>query len=313
MKKFAFVFAGQGSQSLGMGVDLYKNSRAAKKVFDTADEVLGRKISDICFSGTDEELAKTINSQPCILTTAIAAYEAFKEKLNITPVFTAGHSLGEYAALYTAGVVDLKTVLLLIQKRACLMNDIAEKSNGGMAAVLGLDNDTVINLTNKKDNIFVANFNSNGQVVITGDKQAILNSVEEFKAAGAKRVIPLAVSGAFHSPYMKEAGVLFSDFIDDYVFNNANMPVYTNTDAKATVLADEFKEKLPKQIYTSVHWTQTINNIVNNGVVDFIEFGSGKVLAGLNKKINSEINTINISDIDSLNKAIEEIRQKELV
>lgn len=316
MNKFAFIFPGQGAQTTGMGKDLYENSKAAKKVFDTADDALGYSISELCFNGSSEELMKTINSQPCILTVSLAAYEAFKEETGIKPACCAGHSLGEYAALYAAGVIDLPSVLKLIQKRAFLMNEAAENSNGLMAAVLGLDNDSVISCVSKLKNVYVANFNSPGQVVITGDKDEIQNSIEFFKEAGAKRVIPLSVSGAFHSPLMMTAGEIFIDFVNQFIFNNSQVPVYTNVDAEKTFNGEEFKNKLPKQIYSSVLWTQTINNIVNDGITNFIEIGPGKVLAGLNKKINPELKTFNIFDYNSLNTVIEEVsdcKEKELI
>ncbi len=312
MTKYAFIFPGQGAQKAGMGKDLYDNSQAARNVFKTADEVLGYGISDLCFNGSEEELMQTINSQPCILTVSLAALEALKEKGNITPACAAGHSLGEYAALYTAGVVDLKTVLKLIQKRACLMDEAANKTSGTMAAVLGLDNDTVINITKKLNNVFVANFNSPGQVVITGDKNEITNSIDKFKEAGARKVIPLSVSGAFHSPLMKSASDSFIDFVKEFTFNNAKIPVYTNVDAELTINGEELRNKLPLQICSSVRWTQTINNIIQSGITDFIEIGPGKVLAGLNKKINAEISTININDCESLIAAISGT-EKELI
>ncbi len=313
MKKYALIFPGQGSQKTGMGKDLYESSDAARKVFDTADRVLGYSISNICFNGSNEELMKTINSQPCILAVSIAAYEALKEKTDITPYCCAGHSLGEYAALYATGAVDLETIFMLIHKRASLMNDAAMNTNGSMAAVIGLDNDTVINIVKDIDNVYVANFNSPGQVVITGGKEQIETNLDKFKEAGAKKVIPLSVSGAFHSPLMKNAGELFAQYINDIKFNDIDIPVYTNVDANAEKNGSELKNKLPKQIYSSVLWTQTINNIQKSGINDFIEIGPGKVLAGLNKKINPEINTLNVNDIETLNMVVSEIKEKEPV
>lgn len=313
MKKYALVFPGQGAQKPGMGKDLYENSEAAKKVFETANKVLGYNITDLCFNGSEEDLMKTINSQPCILTVSIAALEALKEQANIEIACTAGHSLGEYAAMYAAGVVDLETVLKLIQQRANLMNQSAEKTSGSMAAVIGLDNETVINLTESMDNVFVANFNSPGQVVITGEKEAIALNSDKFKEAGAKRVLPLAVSGAFHSPLMKSASDEFENFVENFEFNNTEIPVYTNVDAEATTNGEDFRNKLPKQICSSVRWTQTIENIQKEDITDFIEIGPGKVLAGLNKKINSELNTLNIFDYESLMAVVSEIKEKELV
>ena len=313
MKKFAFIFPGQGAQKVGMGMDLYQSSPAAKKVFETANEILGYDIAELCFNGSEDELMKTINSQPCILTVSLAAIEALREQININPVCCAGHSLGEYAALYVSGAIDLKTVLTLIQKRADLMNKAAESTKGGMAAVLGLDDETVIKITKNLSNVYVANFNSPGQVVITGDKDEINKSLDLFKEAGAKRVIPLAVSGAFHSPLMVDAGKEFSVFVNQYEFKNVEIPVFTNVDAKPTVAGEELKNKLPMQISSSVLWTQTINKIAQEYTANFIEIGPGKVLAGLNKKISSELNTLNIYDFESLNSVVAEIKEKELV
>lgn len=315
MKKYAIVFPGQGSQKSGMGKELYDNSKAAREVFETADEVSGRNISDLCFNGSEEELMMTKNSQPCILTVSIAAYEALKEKCSVNAGAFAGHSLGEYAALYASGAIDLKTAILLIEKRAALMNEAAQKTSGAMAAVLGLDNDTVINITKTIDDVYIANFNSPGQVVITGKKEAIESNLDKYKEAGAKRVIPLAVSGAFHSPLMKSASEEFKNYVNQFEFRNTEIPVYTNTDGKATFNGEEFKSKLPEQIYSSVLWTQSTENIINSGIMEFIEAGPGKVLAGLNKKINPESITYNVYDAQSLEAVTNELlnKEKELV
>ena len=194
------------------------------------------------------------------------------------------------------------------------MNEIAVKSNGSMAAVLGLDDDSVKRLTDEIDNVYVANYNCPGQVVITGDKDSINNSIDKFKVAGAKKVIPLAVSGAFHSPYMEEANKLFDDYVKQFVLNNANVPVYTNVDAIATTMATDFAVKMPKQIDSSVSWSNSIRNMIKDGVTDFIELAPKSVVAGMNKKISTEINTYSITDLNSLNSFVSELqKEKELV
>lgn len=307
MAKIAFIFPGQGSQSVGMGKDLYDNFEAAKKVFDEADKILGKNISTICFEGPDEDLKQTINTQPAILTTSIAALEALKSKLNIKPAFVAGHSLGEYGALYESGVLSLANTLKLISKRAEAMS---AAKGGAMAAVLGIDEEKLLECldeASKEDYVAVANYNCPGQIVITGKEEGMKKASELLSAAGAKRVIPLAVSGAFHSELMKGASEEFAQFAEQIQLNDALIPVITNVDAQITIKAEDFKEKMPKQIYSSVYWTQTIQKMVEEGVDTFIEIGPGKVLAGLVKKITPESKIYNIFDKASLNTCVEEI------
>ncbi len=309
MAKLAVIFPGQGAQSVGMGKSLFENSDEAKEVFETANRVLGKSISDICFEGPEETLQQTINTQPAILTTSLAAFEALKSKLNLNIDYTAGHSLGEYAAMYTAGVFSLEDILKLIAKRAELMNKAATSTKGTMAAVLGLNKEKIEEaLTSVSGIVSVANFNSPEQIVITGEIEAVNSAMEKLKEAGAKRVIPLSVSGAFHSELMREAGEEFKNFVDEFTANNANISVITNVDADITVNADDFKNKMPEQIYSSVYWTQTIEKMVSLGVDTFVEVGPGKVLAGLNKKINPEVKTYNVYDFDSLNATIEALQ-----
>ena len=304
MNKLAFIFPGQGAQVVGMGKDLYEHYPAAKKVFDTADEVLGKKVTKMCFEGPEDDLKQTINTQPAIVTMSIAALEAFKSKLNLTPHFTAGHSLGEYCAMFCSGVMNLKTTLLAIQKRATLMNKV---NKGMMAAVLNAPEGSIekaLKEASKEGYVDVANYNSPVQVVLTGDEKAVNKAGELLTQAGAKRFVPLAVSGAFHSKYLNEASKEFGEFVKDLDLSSASVPVVTNVDASATIGAEDFRNKMPRQICSSVHWTQTIENMVKNGVDTFVEFGPGKVLAGLNRKINPAVKTYNVYDKDSLESTV---------
>ena len=303
-KKIAFLFPGQGSQSVGMGKDLYENYECAKNVFDTADSTLGKNISKICFEGPEEDLKQTVNTQPAIVTMSIAAMEALKSEINIEPDYTAGHSLGEYCAMYAAGVMPLETALKAIQKRADLMGST---KGGAMAAVLNASEEQLkagLVEGSKIGYVDVANYNSPSQVVITGDENAVKAAGDYMLANGVRRVVPLAVSGAFHSKFMENAGHEFASFISNIELNDASIPVITNVDAEPTVNSSDFREKMPKQIYSSVHWTQTIEKMVSDGVEIFIEIGPGKVLAGLNKKIAPDAVVYNVYDKASLDATV---------
>lgn len=307
LKKVAFLFPGQGSQAVGMGKSFYDNFESSKLVFDKANEYLGKDIKTICFEGDEEALKLTVNTQPAILTTSIAALEALKSQIDIEPSFVAGHSLGEYAALYCAGVVDLEKAMHLIQKRAELMSDAPE---GSMSAVLNASEEQIkaaLEEGNKVGYVDVANYNSPVQVVLTGEKHAVEKANEHLLQNGVKRVIPLAVSGGFHSKLMKGASEKFAEYVENFELNTAKIPVITNVDAEITV--DNFKPKMSEQICSSVYWTQTIEKMIENGVEIFIELGNGKVLSGLNKKINSEVTSFNICDEVTCKNVVEQLKE----
>lgn len=307
-KKIAFLFPGQGSQFVGMGKDLYDNYEAARNVFETADRTLGKKISSVCFDGPEEDLKQTINTQPAIVTMSIAALETLKSELNIEPDYTAGHSLGEYCAMYCSGVMSLETTLKAIQKRADLMSTV---KGGSMAAVLNATDEQLkdgLAEGSKVGYVDIANYNSPVQVVMTGDESAVKAAGDYMLRNGVRRVVPLAVSGAFHSKYMQNAGLEFEKFVSELELNDTRIPVLTNVDAKPTTKAEDFREKMPKQISSSVYWTQTIEKMTSDGVEIFVEIGPGKILAGLNKKIVPDATVYNIYDKESLNATVEALK-----
>jgi len=315
-RKIAFVFPGQGSQSVGMGKDLTQET-TAQAVFDTFDKSFkaietpaslnlpagpeSLSLSQVCFEGPDELLKRTLFTQPAILATSIASLCVFQKlSPSVKPAFLAGHSLGEYGALYASGAITLEQAAELIQQRALLMERAPE---GTMSAVLGLPAEKVAEVikTWKSANpdaiAALANDNSDAQVVISGERAALEALAPSLKEAGAKRVLPLPVGGAFHSPLMSPAAKTFESVLERFEFQNAQIPVITNVDAQPEQTAINLRNKLARQIDHSVLWTPTMRRLVQEGVNTVIEFGPGKVLTGLFSKMFPDINVHNVSDM----------------
>ncbi len=301
----AIVFPGQGSQYPGMGYDFYNSNEKAKLVFNNAEKIFGGRLLDVMFKGTEEELKKTDFTQPAIFTMSVAIYEAIKDILEM-PVFFAGHSLGEYSALYAAGAFDLQTGIHLVKLRGALMQQASEKVKSGMAAVIGLDIDKIQQLCERVKSsgyISVANYNCPGQIVVSGEISAIDAAEPIAKELGAKRYIKLNVAGAFHSALMQPAADIYKEKINDFVIKDINTPVVSNWTAKEIKTAQEIKDAIINQITSSVKWMESIEFISSKGVDKYIEIGPGSVLSGLIKKIDKSAKIYNIdklSDIDKL-------------
>lgn len=298
--KIAFVFPGQGSQETGMGLDLYQNYSLAKKIFQKADQLFNQSISELCFYGDNEKLKNTNISQVAIFTTSIATFEVLSQY--ITPDIVAGHSVGEYSALVASGVLDFESCFELVKFRGELMYNVSKDRQGVMCAILKFDETKLEELCKKynKGVVSIANYNTQDQLVISGDKSAVEDIANTAKNMGARRIIPLRVGGAFHSLLMKDAAVILNDKIDKTKFNNANIPVVTNIDAEITIKADEFKTKLQKQLISPVQWYKTIKNMLHLGVDTFIEVGHGKVLTNIIRNIDRSVKVFNVSDKNSL-------------
>jgi [acyl-carrier-protein] S-malonyltransferase len=331
----AFLFPGQGSQVVGMGADIFAASAAARRVFETVDEALGFPLSTLCFTGPQETLRKTINAQPAIVTVSLAYLAAFQEALSpsssswstpLTPDFTAGHSVGEFAALVAAGALDLKETARLVRERGRLMDTEETACPGGMAAIIGLEAEPLQEICQEatqqltaerseqsshpgQGQVIVANYNAPGQIVISGEQRALALAGELAKARGAKRVIPLSVSGAFHSPVMYPAVGGLAQALATADLRDATLPVISNITGTPLARADDLRSELAEQLAAPVQWIRTIEYLHGAGIATFIEIGPGQALAGMLKRIVKGARIINIGNAAEVGKAAALIRE----
>lgn len=310
MNKLAFVFPGQGAQTVGMGKDFYERYDIAKRLFAEADEALGFSIKKMCFEGPDEELRLTANTQPAILTVSVIAAEILKEN-GIVPQIAAGHSLGEYSALVSAGVMDFKDAVLLVHKRGAYMQEAVPVGEGAMAAVLGLEREKIVEIcaeAEKVSPVQAVNFNCPGQTVIAGSVKGVELAVEKLNAAGAAKCVILPVSAPFHSTLMEPAAEKLAVELDKITLHDAAFPVAANVTGELVTKAQEIKESLVKQAASPVKWEDCVATMASFGADTFIEAGPGKTLCGFNKRINRKLKSLNVEDEASLQKTVEYIK-----
>jgi [acyl-carrier-protein] S-malonyltransferase len=316
MSKIACIFPGQGSQSVGMGLDFFNHSSAARKIFELADGCCRTSLSKITFEGPESELKRTLYTQPAILAVSLSAWHAYFEAGGPEPEFVAGHSLGEYTALVSAGVIAPEDAIKLVVQRARLMESCPP---GAMSAVIGSTQQVVEECCQKvsaelggADNgnevVVIANYNTAEQLVISGSPGAVQKASQLLKESGGK-VIPLVVGGAFHSPLMKLAADEFVHHIESARFSNAAYPVVQNVDAQPSQDANVIKEKLSKQIASSVRWSQTIQYMLIQGVDTFVEIGPGKALSGMVKKLSKDAGVFSVSDMETLKAVISQLSE----
>ena len=300
----AFIFPGQGAQEVGMGKEFYESSPEAKSIFDSADKIIPN-LKDVVFNGPQEKLTLTAFCQPGIFSFSVAALRALQahpKYINLNPRFTAGLSLGEYSALVASGGLSFEEALKLVERRSFFMEEATKAAKGKMSAIIGFDKEKIVEIC-RKTGAEVANFNAPDQIVITGEAAKVEEAGKLMAEAGAKRVIPLDVSGAFHSSLMKPAADKFSQELTKFHFQTPSFPILSNVDANPCADPKQISSNLAKQITSSVQWVDTIHYIANQGVKTFLEIGPGNVLKGLIRKINKDLTVHNIrvpADIDNL-------------
>ncbi|HCC0204926.1 ACP S-malonyltransferase [Proteus mirabilis] len=307
MTDFAMVFPGQGSQAIGMLAELAEHYPIVTETFAQASDVLGYSLWDLVQNGPEEELNKTWKTQPALLAASVAIWRVWQEKQGKMPQMMAGHSLGEYSALVCAGVIDFAAAIKLVELRGQLMQEAVPAGTGAMYAIIGLDNDAIAKACEDAAQgqvVSPVNFNSPGQVVIAGNKEAVERAGALCKEAGAKRALPLAVSVPSHCALMKPAADKLAVALQEIEFKQPEIQVVNNVDVKAQTDANAIRDALVRQLYNPVRWTETVEFIADKGITQLLEIGPGKVLTGLTKRISKEMNAAAVNDIASLNAAL---------
>ena len=311
MSKLAFVFPGQGAQKVGMGKDFFDNYDVAKKMFKEADEALGYSIMKMCFEGPEEDLKLTANTQPAILTISCIANEILKEN-GVQPEITGGHSLGEYSALVAAGVLKFQDAVALVHKRGAYMQEAVPVGEGGMAAIIGVDREKIVEIcqsVSAESPVQAVNFNCPGQIVIAGATRGVELAVEELKAAGAKQAVILPVSAPFHSTLMKPAAEKLAVELDKVTLSDAKIPVVANVNAQVLTKAEDIKASLVAQAASPVLWEDCVAKMKEFGADVLLEAGPGKTLCGFNRRIDKSIKSLNVEDVESLEKSLDYFKE----